>query len=63
MVWAVAEGRRVQRGGCGDGCQYLLAMVFTMVPERPEFINYASRMAVRPAAQRAEAKDKERVVA
>jgi hypothetical protein len=30
-----------------------------MVPERKEFVDYAARIAARPAAQRAEAKDKE----
>jgi hypothetical protein len=30
-----------------------------MVPERKEFVDYAARIAARPAVQRAEAKDKE----
>ena len=34
-------------------------MMFKMIPERPEFVAYAARLAARPAAQRAEAKDKE----
>lgn len=34
-------------------------MIFKMIPERKEFIDYAARIAARPAAQRAEAKDKE----
>jgi glutathione S-transferase len=34
-------------------------MMFKMLPERPEFVAYAERIAKRPAAQRAEAKDKE----
>ena len=34
-------------------------MMFKMIPERPEFSAYAARIAARPAAQRAEAKDKE----
>ena len=34
-------------------------MMFKMVPERPEFTAYAGRLAARPAAQRAGAKDKE----
>jgi len=34
-------------------------MIFKMVPERKEFLDYAARIAARPAAQRAEAKDKE----
>jgi glutathione S-transferase len=33
--------------------------MFKLVPERPEFSAYAARIAARPAAQRAEAKDKE----
>jgi glutathione S-transferase len=33
--------------------------MFKLVPERPEFTAYAARIAERPAAQRAEAKDKE----
>lgn len=32
--------------------------MFKMVPERPEFAAYTARIAARPAAQRAEAKDK-----
>jgi len=32
--------------------------IFKLVPERPEFAAYAARIAARPAAQRAEAKDK-----
>jgi glutathione S-transferase len=34
-------------------------MMFKLIPERPEFTAYAERIAARPAAQRAEAKDKE----
>src|SRR5436190_1639023 len=34
-------------------------MMFKMVPERPEFVAYAARLAARAAAQRAEAKDKQ----
>jgi glutathione S-transferase len=34
-------------------------MMFKLLPERPEFTAYAARIAARPAAQRAEAKDKE----
>ncbi len=33
--------------------------MFKMIPERPEFTAYAARIAARPAAQRAEAKDQE----
>ena len=34
-------------------------MMFKMIPERPEFTAYAARLAARPAAKRAEAKDKD----
>jgi glutathione S-transferase len=34
-------------------------MVFKMLPERKEFLDYAARIAARPAAQRAQAKDQE----
>ncbi|HZL38918.1 MAG TPA: glutathione S-transferase family protein [Pseudolabrys sp.] len=34
-------------------------MIFKMLPERKEFTDYAARIASRPAAQRAQAKDKE----
>ena len=33
--------------------------IFKLIPERKEFVDYAARIAARPAAQRAEAKDKE----
>ena len=33
--------------------------MFKLIPERPEFAAYMARIAARPAAQRAEAKDKE----
>ncbi len=33
--------------------------LFKLLPERPEFTAYAARIAARPAAQRAQAKDKE----
>jgi glutathione S-transferase len=33
--------------------------IFKLIPERREFIDYSARIAARPAAQRAEAKDKE----
>src|SRR6185369_12237108 len=35
------------------------ATMFKLIPERPEFTAYAARIAARPAAQRAEARDKE----
>jgi glutathione S-transferase len=41
------------------GANIRWGMIFKMVPERKEFIDYAARIAKRPAAQRAEAKDKE----
>jgi glutathione S-transferase len=31
--------------------------VFKLIPERPEFMAYAARIAARPAAKRAEEKD------
>jgi glutathione S-transferase len=34
-------------------------MMFKMIPERPEFTAYAARIAARPGARRAEAKDQE----
>jgi len=34
-------------------------MIFKMIPERKEFTDYVARIVARPAAQRAEAKDKE----
>ena len=41
------------------GANIRWGMTFKMIPERKEFIDYAARIAARPAAQRAEAKDKE----
>ncbi len=41
------------------GANIRWGMIFKMIPERKEFIDYAARIAARPAAQRAEAKDKE----
>jgi glutathione S-transferase len=41
------------------GANIRWGMMFKMVPERPEFLAYASRIAARPAVQRADAKDKE----
>ena len=34
-------------------------MMFKLIPERPEFTEYVGRLSMRPALQRAEAKDKE----
>ncbi len=33
--------------------------IFKLIPERNEFLDYSARIAARPAAQRAEAKDRE----
>jgi glutathione S-transferase len=41
------------------GANIRWGMIFKMIPERKEFTDYAARIAARPAAQRAEAKDKE----
>ena len=41
------------------GANIRWGMIFKMIPERKEFSEYAARIVARPAAQRAEAKDKE----
>jgi glutathione S-transferase len=41
------------------GSQIRFGTMFKMIPERPEFSAYAARIAARPAAQRAQAKDAE----
>ena len=41
------------------GANIRWGMMFKMIPERKEFADYAARIAARPAAQRAEAKNKE----
>jgi glutathione S-transferase len=41
------------------GSQVRWGTIFKLVPERPEFAAYSARIAARPAAQRAEARDKE----
>jgi glutathione S-transferase len=41
------------------GANIRWGMMFKMIPPRQEFIDYAARIAARPAAQRAEAKDKD----
>ena len=41
------------------GANVRWGMMFKLVPERKEFLDYAARIAARPAAQRAEAKDRE----
>ena len=43
------------------GANIRWGMMFKMIPPRQEFIDYAARIAARPAAQRAEAKDKDLV--
>jgi len=44
------------------GANIRWATIFKLIPERKEFLDYAARIAARPAAQRAEAKDKELAV-
>jgi len=41
------------------GSNIRFGTMFKLIPERPEFTAYAARIAARPAAQRAAAKDKE----
>jgi glutathione S-transferase len=41
------------------GANIRWGMIFKLLPERKEFLDYAARIAARPAAQRAEQKDKE----
>lgn len=41
----------------GSGLNW--AMIFKLIPERPEFVAYVDRLNARPAAQRAQAKDAE----
>jgi len=41
------------------GSQIRWGMMFKLIPERKEFLDYSARIAARPAAQRAEAKDKD----
>ena len=40
------------------GSNIRFGMMFKLVPERQTFLDYAAQIAKRPAAQRAEAKDK-----
>jgi len=40
------------------GANIRWGMIFKMVPERATFLDYAARIAKRPAVQRAEARDK-----
>jgi glutathione S-transferase len=41
------------------GASIRWGMIFKLVPERKEFVDYAARIAMRPAVQRTEAKNKE----
>jgi glutathione S-transferase len=41
------------------GSQLRWAMMFKLIPERPEFVSYVERLNARPAAQRAQEKDAE----
>jgi len=41
------------------GSQLRWAMMFKLIPERPEFVSYVERLNARPAAQRAHEKDAE----
>ncbi len=41
------------------GANIRWGMIFKLLPERKEFLDYAARIAARPAAQRTEQKDKE----
>jgi glutathione S-transferase len=41
------------------GANIRWGIIFKMIPERKEFTDYVARIVARPAAQRAEAKDKE----
>ncbi|MBS0533270.1 MAG: glutathione S-transferase [Proteobacteria bacterium] len=63
IAQAVAEGPWLMGGQftAADvviGANLRWGMIFKMIPERPEFVAYAARIAARPAAQRADAKDK-----
>jgi glutathione S-transferase len=40
------------------GANIRWGMIFKMIPERKEFVDYVARLTERPACQRAEAKDK-----
>ena len=52
-------GERFTAADVVIGANIRWGMIFKMIPERKEFADYAARIAARPAAQRAEAKDKE----
>ena len=55
--WLMGERFTAADVVIGAGLRY--GMMFKLVPERPEFVSYAARIGARPAAQRAEAKEKE----
>ena len=55
--WLMGEQFTAADVTIGAGLRY--GMMFKLVPERPEFVSYVTRIAARPAAQRADAKDKE----
>ena len=55
--WLMGEQFTAADVVIGAGLRY--GMMFKLVPERPEFLSYVARIGERPAAQRAEAKDKE----
>ena len=55
--WLMGEQFTAADVVCGAHIRW--GMMFKMIPERPEFSAYAARIAARPAAQRAEAKDKD----
>jgi glutathione S-transferase len=64
VAQAVAQGPYLlgDRFTAGDvivGSTLRWGMMFKLLPERPEFVSYAARLAARPALQRSEAKDKE----
>jgi glutathione S-transferase len=41
------------------GANIRFGIMFKLIPERQEFLDYSARIAARPAAQRAQEKDKE----
>ncbi|HZD89639.1 MAG TPA: glutathione S-transferase family protein [Pseudolabrys sp.] len=55
--WLMGEQFTAADVVIGSGLRY--GMMFKLVPERPEFVAYTGRIGERPAARRAEAKDKE----
>jgi glutathione S-transferase len=55
--WLMGEHFTAADVVIGAGLRY--GMMFKLVPERPEFVSYVARITERPAAKRADAKDKE----